>query len=583
MPKRDFHNDSLLRIFLSYFRPHMGLFLTDMACALMISLIDLAFPFISRLCMYELIPENRYQAFFAVIAVMIAAYLLRAGLQYIVCYWGHAFGVLVEADIRKDLFSHLQTLSFGFYDKNRTGHLMSRMTAELFDITELAHHGPEDLFISGVTLTGAIIIMFTIQWRLALVMLILIPVFLVVVSLNRRNMAQAAKRVKQVTAGINADIESSISGIRTAKAFSNENAESEKFEKANERFKTSKKERYKAMSKFFASLEFFMCIMPMTVIAVGGLLIMDGQMNYIDLTTFCLYTSTFINPMRKVSTLSELLVDGIAGLSRFVDLMRIEPELTDRPDAVDLRDVKGSIDVENVSFAYERDDTEVLHQVNLHVRPGETIAIVGPSGGGKTTLCSLIPRFYDVLEGSIKIDGLDVRDVRQQSLHRNVGIVQQDVFLFAASIMENIRYGRPDATADEVLDAARRAEIYDDIMSMPDGFDTYVGERGVLLSGGQKQRISIARIFLKDPPVLILDEATSALDSVTEDKIQQAYDELARGRTTLIIAHRLSTVRNASRILVIRDGLITEQGTHEELMRENGDYAQLYNTQNLHG
>ena len=583
MPKRDFHNDSLLRIFLSYFRPHMGLFLTDMACALMISLIDLAFPFISRLCMYELIPENRYQAFFAVIAVMIAAYLLRAGLQYIVCYWGHAFGVLVEADIRKDLFSHLQTLSFGFYDKNRTGHLMSRMTAELFDITELAHHGPEDLFISGVTLTGAIIIMFTIQWRLALVMLILIPVFLVVVSLNRRNMAQAAKRVKQVTAGINADIESSISGIRTAKAFSNENAESEKFEKANERFKTSKKERYKAMSKFFASLEFFMCIMPMTVIAVGGLLIMDGQMNYIDLTTFCLYTSTFINPMRKVSTLSELLVDGIAGLSRFVDLMRIEPELTDRPGAVDLRDVKGSIDVENVSFAYERDDTEVLHQVNLHVRPGETIAIVGPSGGGKTTLCSLIPRFYDVLEGSIKIDGLDVRDVRQQSLHRNVGIVQQDVFLFAASIMENIRYGRPDATADEVLDAARRAEIYDDIMSMPDGFDTYVGERGVLLSGGQKQRISIARIFLKDPPVLILDEATSALDSVTEAKIQRAFDELARGRTTLIIAHRLSTVRNASRILVIRDGLITEQGTHEELMRENGDYAQLYSTQNLHG
>ena len=583
MPKRDFHNDSLLRIFLSYFRPHMGLFLTDMACALMISLIDLAFPFISRLCMYELIPENRYQAFFAVIAVMIAAYLLRAGLQYIVCYWGHAFGVLVEADIRKDLFSHLQTLSFGFYDKNRTGHLMSRMTAELFDITELAHHGPEDLFISGVTLTGAIIIMFTIQWRLALVMLILIPVFLVVVSLNRRNMAQAAKRVKQVTAGINADIESSISGIRTAKAFSNENAESEKFEKANERFKTSKKERYKAMSKFFASLEFFMCIMPMTVIAVGGLLIMDGQMNYIDLTTFCLYTSTFINPMRKVSTLSELLVDGIAGLSRFVDLMRIEPELTDRPGAVDLRDVKGSIDVENVSFAYERDDTEVLHQVNLHVRPGETIAIVGPSGGGKTTLCSLIPRFYDVLEGSIKIDGLDVRDVRQQSLHRNVGIVQQDVFLFAASIMDNIRYGRPDATADEVLDAARRAEIYDDIMSMPDGFDTYVGERGVLLSGGQKQRISIARIFLKDPPVLILDEATSALDSVTEAKIQRAFDELARGRTTLIVAHRLSTVRNASRILVIRDGLITEQGTHEELMRENGDYAQLYNTQNLHG
>ncbi len=583
MPERDFHSDSLLRIFLSYFRPHKKLFLLDMACALLISLIDLAFPYVSRLCMYQLIPESLYRAFFTVIVVMVAAYLLRAGLQYIVCYWGHAFGVLVEADIRKDLFSHLQTLSFGFYDKNRTGHLMSRMTAELFDITELAHHGPEDLFISGVTLTGAIIIMFTIQWRLALVMLVLIPIFLVVVSINRRNMAQAAKRVKQVTAGINADIESSISGIRTAKAFSNENAESEKFERANERFKVSKKERYKAMSKFFASLEFFMCIMPVTVIAVGGLLIMDGQMNYIDLTTFCLYTSTFINPMRKVSTLSELLVDGIAGLSRFVDLMRIEPDLTDKPGAVELQNVEGRIDVENVSFAYERDDTEVLHHVDLHVKAGETIAIVGPSGGGKTTLCSLIPRFYDVVEGSIKIDGLDVRDVRQQSLHRNVGIVQQDVFLFAASIMENIRYGRPGATTDEVLEAARRAEIYDDIMAMPDGFDTYVGERGVLLSGGQKQRISIARIFLKDPPVLILDEATSALDSVTESKIQRAFDELARGRTTLIIAHRLSTVRNASRILVIRDGLITEQGAHAELMERDGDYAQLYSTQNLHG
>ncbi len=583
MPERDFHSDSLLRIFLSYFRPHKKLFLLDMACALLISLIDLAFPYVSRLCMYQLIPESLYRAFFTVIVVMVAAYLLRAGLQYIVCYWGHAFGVLVEADIRKDLFSHLQTLSFGFYDKNRTGHLMSRMTAELFDITELAHHGPEDLFISGVTLTGAIIIMFTIQWRLALVMLVLIPIFLVVVSINRRNMAQAAKRVKQVTAGINADIESSISGIRTAKAFSNENAESEKFERANERFKVSKKERYKAMSKFFASLEFFMCIMPVTVIAVGGLLIMDGQMNYIDLTTFSLYTSTFINPMRKVSTLSELLVDGIAGLSRFVDLMRIEPDLTDKPGAVELQNVEGRIDVENVSFAYERDDTEVLHHVDLHVKAGETIAIVGPSGGGKTTLCSLIPRFYDVVEGSIKIDGLDVRDVRQQSLHRNVGIVQQDVFLFAASIMENIRYGRPGATTDEVLEAARRAEIYDDIMAMPDGFDTYVGERGVLLSGGQKQRISIARIFLKDPPVLILDEATSALDSVTEAKIQRAFDELARGRTTLIIAHRLSTVRNASRILVIRDGLITEQGTHAELMERDGDYAQLYSTQNLHG
>ena len=582
MVTRDFQKQNLLGIFVSYFRPHMGLFLLDMACALMISLIDLAFPFVSRTCMNVLIPESRSQAFFAVIAVMLCAYVLRAGLQYVVCYWGHTFGVLVEADIRKDLFSHLQTLSFGFYDKNRTGHLMSRMTAELFDITELAHHGPEDLFISGVTVAGAIVIMFTIQWRLALVMLLLVPTFVVVVNLNRRNMIRASRRVKQNIASINADIESSISGMRTAKAFSNENAESEKFSGANERFKTSKKERYKAMAWFMCSMEFFTCILPVAVIAVGGALIMNGEMNYIDLTTFFLYTSTFINPMRKLANLSEMLVDGIAGLGRFVELMRIEPDLKDKPDALVLSGVEGSIDVDNVSFSYERDDVEVLHHVSLHVAPGETVAVVGPSGGGKTTLCSLIPRFYDVGEGSIRIDGHDVRDVQQQSLRRNIGVVQQDVFLFAASILDNIRYGRPGASTDEVIAAAKRAEIYDDIMAMPDGFDTYVGERGALLSGGQKQRISIARIFLKNPPVLILDEATSALDSVTEAKIQRAFDELAKGRTTIIIAHRLSTVRAASRILVIRDGVIAEQGAHNDLLARGGDYAQLYNTQNLH-
>ena len=337
------------------------------------------------------------------------------------------------------------------------------------------------------------------------------------------------------------------------------------------------------MARFNSSMEFFLCIMPVTVIAVGGLLIMDGQMTYVDLITFSLYTSTFINPIRKLSNLSEMLVNGFAGLRRFVELMRIEPDLKDKPDALELTNVRGQIDVSDVSFAYERDDTEVLHHVSLHVKPGETIAIVGPSGGGKSTLCNLIPRFYDVGEGSITIDGHDVRDVTQKSLRRNIGVVQQDVFLFAASIMENIRYGRPGATTDEVIEAARRAEIYDDIMAMPQGFDTYVGERGALLSGGQKQRISIARIFLKNPPILILDEATSALDSVTEAKIQRAFDELAKGRTTLIIAHRLSTVRSASRILVIRDGVITEEGAHQELLAKGGDYAQLYNTQNLHG
>ena len=583
MTTKDYQTKSILQIFFSYFKPHRRLFFIDMTCAFLMSMVDLAFPYVSRTCMYDLLPENLYATFFTVMAIMLVAYILRALLQYVVCYWGHTFGIRVEADIRRDLFNHMQTLSFGFYDKNRTGHLMSRMTAELFEITELAHHGPEDLFISIVTVIGAVCIMFTIQWQLALVVLVLIPVAVVITMANRRSMAAASRAVKQQMAGINADLESSLSGMRTAKAFSNESEEAEKFDHANEQFKVSKRKFHKAMGRFNATMDFFLCLLPLAVITVGGLLIMDGKMTYVDLITFNLYISTFINPMRKMANFNELFANGFAGLRRFVEIMSIEPELQDKPDAKELTNVKGDIRLQNVSFSYERDDTEVLHHINLHVNPGETIAVVGPSGGGKSTLCNLIPRFYDVTEGSVSIDGQDVRDVTQQSLRRNVGVVQQDVFLFAASIMENIRYGRPDATVDEVIDAARRAEIYDDIMAMPQGFDTYVGERGSMLSGGQKQRISIARIFLKNPPVLILDEATSALDSVTESKIQSAFDELAKGRTTLIIAHRLSTVRAAHRILVVRDGRIGEEGTHQELMAKSGDYAELYNTQNLNG
>ena len=583
MTTKDFQTKGTLSIFFHYFKAHRRLFVLDMACAFFMSLVDLAFPYVSRTCMYDLLPGNLYGTFFAVMLIMLVAYIIRAGLQYIVCYWGHTFGILVEADIRRDLFTHLQTLSFGFYDKNRVGHLMSRMTAELFDITELAHHGPEDLFISLVTVLGAVIVMFTIQWQLALVVAVLIPLAVVITMFNRRAMAEASRGVKRQMAGINADLESSLSGMRTAKAFSNEQAESDKFDHANEQFKNSKRKFHKAMGRFNATMDFFLCLLPLAVIAVGGLLIMDGKMTYVDLITFNLYISTFINPMRKMANFNELFANGFAGLGRFVELMRIEPDLKDKPVAKELRGVKGDIRLNDVTFSYERDDTEVLHHVNLHVHPGETIAVVGPSGGGKTTLCNLIPRFYDVTEGSVTIDGLDVRDVMQKSLRRNVGVVQQDVFLFAASIMENIRYGRPDATTDEVIAAAKQAEIYDDIMAMPQGFETYVGERGSMLSGGQKQRISIARIFLKNPPVLILDEATSALDSVTESKIQHAFDELAKGRTTLISAHRLSTVRSANRILVVRDGRITEEGTHDELLAKNGDYAELYRTQNLNG
>ena len=575
-----YQKHSLLRIFLSYFKPHRKLFAMDMFCAMLVAVVDLAFPLVSRTAMNDLLPHEAYGAFFAVMGAMAVAYLIRAVLYYVICYWGHTFGIRVEADIRRDLFSHMQTLGYEFYDRNRTGQLMSRLTSDLFEITELAHHGPEDLIISALTIVGALIVMFTIEWRLALVICVILPILLVVVISRRRKMSAVSKGVKSRTAAINAEIESSLSGIRTAKAFANETVEFGKFNEANERFKVSKREFHREMGIFSGSLEFFMSILSVAVIAVGGALIMDGSMEMIDLLTFSLYISTFISPVRKLINFAEMFANGFAGLSRFAELMRTEPSLKDAPDAQELKNVRGEIEVRDVSFAYD-DDLDVLEDVSLRVLPGETIAIVGPSGGGKSTLCRLIPRFYDVTAGAITIDGHDVRSVTQKSLHQAIGVVQQEVFLFADTIGNNIRYGRPDATMEEVVEAAKRAEIYDDIMAMPDGFDTYVGERGTLLSGGQKQRVSIARIFLKNPPILILDEATSALDSVTEAKIQSALDALAVGRTTLIIAHRLSTIRSASRIIVIADGRICEQGTHDELMRRGGLYAGLRRTQDL--
>ena len=433
---------------------------------------------------------------------------------------------------------------------------------------------------SFLTVIGALVILFTIQPILALVVMLMFPVCMTLIILRRRKMSKVSVMVKQRTAAINADIESSLSGIRTAKAFANEDMELHKFEGSNDRFKISKREFHKEMGIFHASMEFFTSILQVVVIAVGGWLIMKSRMDYRDIITFSLYISAFVSPIRKMATLSELFANGFAGLRRFVDVMATEPAIRDRSDAVSLDRVRGEITLDRVNFSYQA-ELPVLHDVNLEIRAGETVAVVGPSGGGKTTLCQLIPRFYDVDEGAIRIDGRDIRDVTQKSLRANIGIVQQDVFLFANSVLENIRYGRPDATVDEIFEAAKKAEIYDDIMAMPNGFDTYVGERGILLSGGQKQRISIARIFLKNPPILILDEATSALDSLTEAKIQRAFDKLAKGRTTLIIAHRLSTIHAADRVIVISDGRIQESGSREELLKQDGIFAGLYRTQNL--
>ena len=578
MKKKDFKSWSTMRIFLSYFGPHKKLFILDMCCAFFVALVDLAYPLISRRAMNTMLPNHAYQAFFWVMVIVVLAYIIRSFAHYVITYWGHTFGIRVEADIRKDLFEHLQTLGYDFFDAHRTGQLMSRLTTDLFEITELAHHGPEDLFISCATIIGALIILFSVEWRLALVVCILLPVFLAVIISRRRSLSAASRQVKAKTAVINTEIESSLSGMRTAKAFANEDQELAKFCRANDRFKVSKKNFHKEMGIFNALMEFFLSILSVVVIAVGGWLIMNGEMDYIDLITFSLYITTFVSPIRKLTAFAEQFAVGFAGLQRFTEVMRTDPTLSDAPDAKELTQVRGDIAVDHVDFSYGK-ELAILHDINLHVQPGETIAIVGPSGGGKTTLCQLLPRFYDVQSGSIRVDGLDIRQITQHSLRQNIGIVQQDVFLFADTVLENIRYGKPDASMEEIIDAAKKAEIYDDIQAMPNGFDTYVGERGTLLSGGQKQRIAIARIFLKNPPILILDEATSALDTITEAKIQSAFDALAQGRSTLIIAHRLSTIRNASRILVISDGRIQEQGTHSQLMALDGIYANLYNTQ----
>ena len=577
--KRDFHAHPL-KVFASYYKPHIGLFLLDMVCALIASIADLIFPYATRYTLNTMLPHKLFATFFIIMGIMALTYVVQALCKYIVTYYGPMMGVRIEADMRTDILTHMQTLSFSFFDKNRTGVLMSRITNDLFSVTELSHHGPEILMTSAISIVGGFVILATICWPLALILLAVVPLYVLFTWFMNNRMDDASADVKKKLADINAAIESGISGIRTAKAFTNEETENAKFRAANEAYKGSKSHWYQTMGVYHSGIEFFMGMLQVITIAAGGFFIMKERMDYVDLITFSLYMSTLRRPIIQLADFIEVFTDGITGFKRFRDLMNTEPDIADKPDAAVLSTVRGDIEYRDVSFSYT-DGVPVLDHVSFTLEHGKSLAVVGPSGGGKTTLCQLLPRFYDVTGGSVSVDGHDVRDVTQESLRRNIGIIQQDVFVFADTIRENIRYGRPDATDEEIIQAAIRAEIHDEILELPDGYDTFVGERGVMLSGGQKQRISIARVFLKNPPVLILDEATSALDSVTEQRIQASLDELAKGRTSIIIAHRLSTVKNADVIAVVEGEHIVEMGSREALIEKDGAFARLWRAQNL--
>ncbi len=565
----------MLRKFLSFYKPYLGLFALDMGCTVFIAGIELAFPMATRFAINELLPAESYTAFFWLMAALLVGYLARGGLQYVVSYWGHTMGVYMETDMKRELFTHMQKLPFRFYDKHRTGQLISRVTTDLFEVVELAHHGPEDVLISVIELIGAVIIMWTLQWEMAVALLVLAPLVFGFTLWRRRRMASTSRGVKEKIGAINSDIESSISGARVAKAFTNEAYEVEKFERGNATYRTARKSFYREMAFFHAGMQFFTALFQVAVIALGGFLIMKDGMALVDLLTFSLYVGTFLAPIQRLAGFAEQYAVGMAGFRRFYELLGMETEDLDNENGVVLRDVRGDVTYEKVTFSYNGGE-EVLSDVSIALDAGKTLALVGPSGGGKTTLCHLLPRFYETDSGVITIDGTDIRDITLHSLRQTVGIVQQDVMLFADTVRENIRYGRLDATDEEVEEAARLAEIHEDILAMPDGYDTYVGERGLRLSGGQKQRISIARLFLKNPAILILDEATSALDTVTEAKIQKSFERLSENRTTLVIAHRLSTIRHADRIVYIDNSGIREQGTHEELLAAGGLYAALY-------
>ncbi len=568
----------MLKEFISYYKPHKTLFIADMTASLLISAIGMVYPIITNLMLNTLIPEKKYNLIIVAGLGVLTLYVLRMLLRYFVQYYGHLIGTRMQAQMRRDMFRHLQSLPYSYFDKNETGQILSHITSDLFDVAELAHHGPENLIVSSITVIGSFVYLCTLNIPLTLIIFICVPFLLIISSYFRKKMREAFKERRVTTAGINAVTESSITGIRVTKAFANNEKEFEKFDKNNKLFVDACHKSYKAMGQYHSASTFITDVFNVVIIIAGGLFLYADKISFGDYSTFIVSVNLFINPVTQLIGFMEQYQNGVSGFSRFIEIMEEEPE-KENEGAVDIENVKGEISFKNVSFSYKTQDGEVLDDVSIDIKEGEKLALVGHSGGGKTTMCHLIPNFYKVDSGEITVDGININDITFMSLRKNIGIVQQDVFLFSGTIRDNIMYGKLDASEEEMIEAAKRANIHDYVMTLEKGYDTEIGERGVRLSGGQKQRLSIARVFLKNPAILILDEATSALDNTTEILIQEALDELCKGRTTIVVAHRLSTIRTADTIAVVDGGKIKEIGTHEELMKAEGIYKDLYSLQ----
>ncbi len=569
----------MLRNFISYYKPYRKMFFIDMVCALFVSVCNLIYPYLAKDIINVYVPQKNLRMILIWGGILLGIYIIKALLNFIIQYWGHLVGVGMQGDMRSDLFRKMQSLPFSFFDDNKTGSLMSRVTNDLQDISELAHHGPEDLFLSLLSLVGAFFIMWDIDWRLTLIVYAAIPFVVLFAVCTRKEMMRAFKLSRQEIASVNAELETSISGIRVSKSYTAEDSEQKKFDDANDRFRNARRLSYRIMGIFFSGMGLMTDFLYLLTLVAAGIFFLNGEIDPGEFAAFLLYISMFLDPIKKLINIFEQLQNGMTGFARFREIMDQEPE-EDCETPETLGEVKGEIRFDNVTFSYrEGDEKPVIDNLSLSIAAGRTVALVGPSGGGKTTLCNLIPRFYEIDGGTITLDGHDIRNLRRRELRQNIGTVAQDVFLFEGTVRENILFGKPDATEEEMIEAAKKAEIHDFVSSLPEGYDTNVGERGVRLSGGQKQRISIARVFLKDPAILILDEATSALDNVTEQQIRRALDKLSEGRTGLIVAHRLSTVKNADEIIVLTAEGVAERGNHEQLLAQDGIYADLYRSQ----